>query len=55
MLVPYQPPRPGTPATPAGDRYGFRADQLALFIAAGYEARLAALEDRSAARPRRRG
>lgn len=30
--------------TLAGDRYGFRADQLALFIARGFEARLAALE-----------
>jgi hypothetical protein len=30
--------------TPAGDRYAFRYDQLNLFIAAGFEARLAALE-----------
>ena len=29
---------------PAGDRYGFRADELLLFIARGQEARLAALE-----------
>ena len=29
---------------PAGDRYSFRMDQLCLFIAAGFEARLAALE-----------
>ena len=28
----------------AGDRYGFRADELLLFIAAGFEARLSALE-----------
>jgi len=44
--------RPGTPAKDAyteivqaaGDRYAFRYDQLALFIAAGFEARLSALE-----------
>jgi len=30
--------------TPAGDRYSFRVDELCLFIAAGFEARLAALE-----------
>ncbi|ACL61344.1 DUF2793 domain-containing protein [Methylobacterium nodulans] len=35
-----------SPARPAGDRYGFRPDQLALFIARGQEARLAALEAR---------
>lgn len=29
---------------PAGDRYSFRMDQLCLFMAAGFEARLAALE-----------
>lgn len=29
-----------------GERYGFRTDQLALFIARGMEARLAALEAR---------
>lgn len=29
---------------PGGERYGFRADQLLLFIARGFEARLAALE-----------
>lgn len=28
----------------AGDRYAFRYDELAMFIAAGQEARLAALE-----------
>jgi hypothetical protein len=33
-----------SPARPAGDRYSFRTDQLALFIAAGQETRLAALE-----------
>lgn len=32
------------PATEAGSRYGFRMDQLNLFIAAGFEARLSALE-----------
>lgn len=44
--------RQGTPAQDAwteivqeaGDRYAFRYDQLALFIAAGFEARLSALE-----------
>ncbi|ACL57408.1 tail fiber domain-containing protein [Methylobacterium nodulans] len=35
-----------SPARPAGDCYGFRPDQLALFIARGQEARLAALEVR---------
>jgi hypothetical protein len=29
---------------PGGDRYGFRTDQLLLFIARGFEARLTALE-----------
>lgn len=32
------------PARPAGELYGFRADQLALFIGRGLDARLAALE-----------
>lgn len=32
------------PATEAGDRYGFRMDELLAFIAAGFEARLSALE-----------
>lgn len=32
-------------AVPAGDRYSFRYDELNLFIAAGIEARLAALEE----------
>lgn len=31
-------------AQPAGDRYGFRWDELSAFLAAGFEARLAALE-----------
>lgn len=31
-------------ARPAGDRYGFRTDELLLFIARGFDARLAALE-----------
>lgn len=35
---------PAEPARPAGDRYGLRADQLALFLIAAQEARLAALE-----------
>lgn len=34
--------------TPAGDRYGFRPDELLLFIALGFEARLAALEAKAA-------
>lgn len=33
-----------TETDPAGDRYGFRADELLLFIARGFEARLTALE-----------
>lgn len=32
---------------PAGDRYGFRADELLLFIARGFDARLQALEARA--------
>lgn len=31
---------------PAGDRYSFRADELNMFIAKGFEARLSALEDK---------
>lgn len=34
------------PATEAGDRYGFRMDELLAFIAAGFEARLSALEEK---------
>ncbi|WP_298962259.1 tail fiber domain-containing protein [uncultured Methylobacterium sp.] len=37
------------PPHQGGDRLGFRADQLALFLARGHEARLAALEARLAA------
>ncbi|RAU45424.1 hypothetical protein DBY65_016360 [Pseudomonas sp. RIT412] len=33
------------PASPARDRYGFRMDELLAFIAAGFEARLSALEN----------
>lgn len=36
------------PARPAGDRYSLRPDELLLFIARGFEARLAALEAASA-------
>ncbi|WP_375458897.1 tail fiber domain-containing protein [uncultured Enterovirga sp.] len=36
--------RAGVPERPAGNEYRFRTDQLALFIARGQEARLAALE-----------
>lgn len=32
---------------PAGDRYGFRADELLLFLARGFDARLQALEARA--------
>lgn len=39
-----QPALPGRPAVAAGDRWGVRMDELALFIAAGQEQRLAALE-----------
>ena len=35
---------PASDDTPAGDRYGFRTDELLLFIARGFDARLAALE-----------
>lgn len=34
----------GVPARPAGSRFGIRPDQLALFLIAGQEARIAALE-----------
>ncbi|MGK5024585.1 tail fiber domain-containing protein [Janthinobacterium sp. RB2R34] len=55
VLVPAVPAQPGYPAVEAraaytevvleaGDRYAFRYDELAMFIAAGQEARLAALE-----------
>lgn len=37
---------PATETRPAGDRYGFRVDELLLFIARGFDARLAALEAR---------
>ncbi|WP_264045499.1 tail fiber domain-containing protein [Methylobacterium flocculans] len=39
---------PATPEIPAGDRYGFRADELMLFLARGFDARLAALEAKAA-------
>ncbi len=48
VVEPSIPEQPAVPARPAGDRYGFRADQLALFIARGQEARLAAVEVRIA-------
>ncbi|MCJ2046780.1 DUF2793 domain-containing protein [Methylobacterium sp. J-078] len=38
------PARPATPGTPAGERYGFRTDELLLFLARGFDARLTALE-----------
>ena len=38
------PATEGSEARPAGDRYSFRIDELLLFIARGFEARLAALE-----------
>jgi len=41
--IPAQPERTEVDAV-AGDRYGFRVDQLLLFIARGFEARLSALE-----------
>lgn len=55
LVTPAVPARPGYPAIEAraaytevvleaGDRYAFRYDELAMFIAAGQEARLAALE-----------
>lgn len=36
--------RVASEARPAGDRYGFRTDELLLFIARGFDARLSALE-----------
>lgn len=55
VVTPATPANPGFPAVEAraaytevtqqaGDRYAFRYDELAMFIAAGQEARLAALE-----------
>ena len=41
--VPAQPARTEIDAV-AGDRYGFRVDQLLLFISRGFEARISALE-----------
>ena len=41
--IPAQPERTEVDAV-AGDRYGFRVDQLLLFMARGFEARLSALE-----------
>lgn len=38
------PAWPGAPAQPAGNRFGLRTDQLALFLIAAQEERLAALE-----------
>lgn len=38
------PLAPGSPARPAGNRFGLRMDQLALFLIAAQEQRLAALE-----------
>ncbi|CAO4153262.1 tail fiber domain-containing protein [Methylorubrum aminovorans] len=42
VLIPAQPGRS------AGDRYGFRFDELLLFVAAGFEKRLAILEAKAA-------
>lgn len=42
--VPAEPKYETVTTTEAGDRYAFRYDQLNLFIAAGFEARLSALE-----------
>ncbi|MCJ2033287.1 DUF2793 domain-containing protein [Methylobacterium sp. J-068] len=41
------PAQPATPGSPAGDRYGFRTDELLLFLARGFDARLRALETRA--------
>lgn len=38
------PAQPAIPGSPAGDRYGFRTDELMLFLARGFDARLSALE-----------
>lgn len=45
-IAPAIAPRAGTPGRPAGDRYGFRTDELLLFLARGFDARLDALEAR---------
>lgn len=44
MTDPGELGRPGEPGREAGDRFGFRADQLLLFLARGFDARLSALE-----------
>ncbi|MGU3361124.1 DUF2793 domain-containing protein [Methylobacterium sp. M6A4_1b] len=42
--VPAVPAQDAAPGREAGERYGFRTDQLLLFLARGFEARLSALE-----------
>ena len=43
-IAPAVPARAACPGREAGERYGFRTDQLLLFLARGLEARLTALE-----------
>ncbi|MCI9880344.1 tail fiber domain-containing protein [Methylobacterium goesingense] len=44
VIVPAVAAQDAAPGREAGERYGFRMDQLLLFLARGFEARLAALE-----------
>lgn len=46
LVDPGSPEIPAIPGREAGDRYGFRADELLLFLARGFDARLSALEAR---------
>ncbi|KQO69318.1 DUF2793 domain-containing protein [Methylobacterium sp. Leaf89] len=43
-IAPAVPAQAACPGRAAGERYGFRTDQLLLFLARGFEARLTALE-----------
>jgi hypothetical protein len=43
-IAPAIPARNASPGAPAGERYGFRTDELLLFLARGFDARLRALE-----------
>jgi hypothetical protein len=47
MIDPGEFGRPADPGRAAGDRFGFRVDQLLLFLARGFDARLGALEART--------
>jgi hypothetical protein len=47
-IAPAVPAQAAVPGREAGERYGFRTDQLLLFLARGFEARLTALEEAAA-------